>query len=602
LTLAGALLALIMFIEEPWREERAREASRFVLPGLDPASITRVELTPWGQKLIEARRPAARSHDWRLTQPIAYAASAAPIEGLLKALAEVQWQDRITAAELQRRPDAGSAYGFARPQYTVKLDGANGSRHLVIGATSALGDQLFVQVVGSYDIYLVSAELTNAFPRNKDHWRDTALAVLGAPPVDGIQVRSLGRGFEAQRDPATHLWQMKKPVQARADSPKIEHWLAQLSEIHVMWFAPEDGPYELDRFGLQAPAQMPQLELSLLRDTNTVFNLVVSSNATGLAGTAFARRGDPSNVVLIPVGNLLPWEGDSTNFLDRHMFSLPLAQLDVIEAAGDDHFTVRRQADQSWQVTATNATFPADAILMSDWLGEFTNAQLDIEKMVVADLAAYGLDKPQLVYKLQGAGGGSNQLLAQIEFGATRDGRTFERRTDESAVNVMDAAEFDRLPRVSWQMRDRRIWDFAGSNVVSVAIHQLGGDRKYLRDPNGDWTFAPGFHGPPYFNAPRLEEALYRFGQLRAVYWDGMGDDPSDHFGFKAADHRVTLEVRKGDHTETLEIEFGHRSPYRHAYAAVVKNGQRLIFEFPVDFYNGFILPEFTLPAALRPH
>src|SRR5581483_4172340 len=194
-----------------------------------------------------------------------------------------------------------------------------------------------------------------------------------------------------------------------------------------------------------------------------------------------------------------------------------------------------------------------------------------------------------------------NQVLAQIEFDSNSAAGVFERRTDESSVNLIPADDFGRLPRVSWQLRDRRIWSFDGSNVVSVAIHYLGGDRKYLRDPSGEWTFAPGYHGPPFPDWARLEEGLHRLGQLRAVYWDGVGDDPSDHFGIRAADHHITLEVRNARKTETREIEFGKRSPYLHPYAAVTMEGERLIFEFPVDLFDGFIASEFTLPAALRP-
>ena len=599
LTLAAALLAFILFVERPLEEERARQASRFILPGLNAAAVSEVDLTPWGQKKISAERSGAGGHDWRLTEPLSYPASAEPIEALLKALAGLQWQDRINAAELLHRPDAADKYGFSRPQYSIELQTADGERHLSVGATSALGDQLFMQVVGSYDIYLVSVELTNLIPRNKDFWRDRAVVDLKPLPFQSIQARSVGKSFDLARDPVTHLWAMKKPVEARAASSKIDQLLAHLSAVRAVWFAPDDGVNELDKYGLLGPAQAPQLELSLLRDTNVLFDLQVGSNAG--PGYAYARRADPSNVLAISTEALLPWEADSTNFLDRHMFSLPASQIEAIDVTGDDHFAVHLGQDAAWDVATTNQTFPADPVFMGEWLAGLTNVELAIEKMVVADLTPYGLAKPQLIYKALGAGGGSNQVLAQIEFGASAGDGTFERRQDESSVNVIAAADFDRLPRVSWQLRDRRIWNFAASNVVSVAIHYLGGDRKYLRDPLGQWTFAPGYHGPPFPNAPRLEEALYRLGRLRAVYWDGIGEDPSDRFGIRGADHRVTLEVKTNDQTETRQIEFGRRSPYRHPYAAVVKNGQRLIFEFPVDIYDELVVPELTLPAALRP-
>jgi len=594
------MLALIVFVERPLQDKRARAASRFVLPGLAPDSVTNIELTPSGSRSIRAERSAAGAHDWRLTQPVNYSAAAEPIEALLTALSQLQWEDRIDASELLRKPNASEAYGLARPQYSIELGGTGGGRHLEIGANTALGDQLFVQVVGSYDVYLVGVALTNAIPVSKDYWRNTALVDDPHLPYDTVQVRSMGKSFEASRNPATQLWELKKPVQARADSAKIDQLLVRLGEMRVTGFAADDSAIDLERVGLQWPSQAPQLELALLRNTNVLFDLQVGSNSFTVAGCAFARRQDPTNVVLIPTSPLLPWEADSTNFLDRHIFSLPPSQIDAIDVVGDDHFVALRQPDNSWQVSVTNRVFPADAILMKDWLSAFTNISLAIEKMVVADLVPYGLDKPRLVYKLQGSGAGSNQLLAQVQFGSARDGAVFECRQDESSVNLIDGADFDRLPRASWQLRDRGVWDFAGSNVVSVTVHQFGADRKYLRDPSGEWTLAPGYHGPVFPNIFQAEEGLYRLGQLRAIYWDGIGDDPTDKFGFKAADHRITLEVRNGDGADTYQIEFGHRSPYRHAYAAVVKDGQRLIFECPVDLYDGFILTQFTLPSALR--
>ena len=134
----------------PWREERARQASRAVLPGLEPDAVTNLSLTLWGQQMIQVERVATNPGDWRLTQPISYPGNAAPIEGLVKALAQLQWQDRVAASELLHRPDAAGQYGFDQPQGAIELQDHNGARRLEIGKTSALGDQLFVKVVGSY--------------------------------------------------------------------------------------------------------------------------------------------------------------------------------------------------------------------------------------------------------------------------------------------------------------------------------------------------------------------------------------------------------------------------------------------------------------------
>jgi hypothetical protein len=223
---------------------------------------------------------------------------------------------------------------------------------------------------------------------------------------------------------------------------------------------------------------------------------------------------------------------------------------------------------------------------------------------VATDFAEYGLIHPLLQYTLTAGGesGRSNAVIAQLQFGLNKSGQIFERRPDESFVNLVSPDDFNRLPRAPWQLRDRRIWTFDSSEVVRLTVHQLGATRQFLRDPEGEWTFAPGYHGPPEVNWPSLEEGVHRLGQLRAVYWSGVGDAHWRDFGFPEADFSLSLDLKRAGKTETLSIEFGGRSPYSYPYASVVQDGQRLIFEFPVDLYENFVEHDMTIPAALRYH
>jgi hypothetical protein len=49
-------------------------------------------------------------------------------------------------------------------------------------------------------------------------------------------------------------------------------------------------------------------------------------------------------------------------------------------------------------------------------------------------------------------------------------------------------------------------------------------------------------------------------------------------------------------------VEFGGRSPYSHPYASVMRDGQRVVFEFPADLYENFVEHDLSIPAALRYH
>lgn len=601
LTAAVVVFGFIALIEYPIRQERLRQASRSVLPGLDPATVTNVEIQPWGQPAIHAQRSAPGGRLWRLTQPIAYPAQAEPIEALLTNLAALEWKDRITDQELKDRPNAQAQFGFTKPQYSILIQDAAGDHRLEVGDLSPMGDEVFLSLVGGTAIYLTGADLLKDVPSNKDKWRDPALLNLTAIPFDELTVRSAARELQLRRDPASHLWYLVHPVAARADTAKITDLLERLNALPVSRFVSDDPQADLEGFGLQASPQTPSLTLLFSNGPNRVASVQIGSSPTNALEMVYARHQETSNIVLVARDPLGAWLGDYTNFLDQHFISLPPSLIESIETHGEDEFVVRKKTTGEWNVEGRE-NFLADSGLMEFWLSTLTNIPTAIEKTVVADFTEYGLSRPALRYTIRFNPEVGSNSVAQLEFGTNKNGQVFERRTDEDFVNSIGRDEFGRLPQASWQLRDRRIWNFESSNVVSVTIRQEGATRKYLRDPEGEWTFAPGYQGLPAINSFSVEEGVHRIGKLTAIYWDGIGDDPSDHFGFRQVNHSLEFEVKRPTGIETLRIEFGARSLYSHPYAAIVRNGQRLIFEFPADLYENFVEHDLIIPAALRVH
>ncbi|HEX4119252.1 MAG TPA: DUF4340 domain-containing protein [Verrucomicrobiae bacterium] len=601
LTATAVVFAFIVLVERPIRLERLRQASRSVLPGLDPATVTNVEIQPWGQSSIHAERRLG-SKVWRLTAPIEYPARGAQIDALLDSLAKLEWKDRISDQELRDRPDAQEQYGFVKPRFSILLQAGGVDRRLEIGDLSPLGDEVFLNLVGSTAICLANADLMKMIPQDKDQWRDLSLLDVTNMPFDELTVRTAAKEkLDLRRDPTNHLWFMNRPWLARADSDVVNALLNELQHLPVVSFVSDDPQADLESFGLQSSPQTPTLTLVFSNGANLAAVLQIGASPTNHPEFAYARRRDPSNVVLVARGPFRAWQADNTNFLDQHLISFSPDWIESIEARGQNAFAVRKQTNGQWDVEAPHGkSFPADAELMKDWLEGLSGIPTSIEKTVVADLSPYGLSRPALRYSIKFGPKAGSRAVAHVEFGTNQNGQVFERRTDEDFVNTIGLDEFGRLPYASWQMRDRRIWNFATSNVISVTIHQLGGTRKFMRDPDGAWTFAPGYKGPPFINSPELEEAVHRIGRLTAIYWDGHGDTHLERFGFAQADHNIEFEIKGPNGSKTLRIAFGSRSPYTHPYATVVEDGERLIFEFPADLYENFVEHDLMIPAALR--
>jgi hypothetical protein len=596
LTAAAVALAFIMLVEQPLRRQRQLQASRVILPGLNPALVTNIQIHPWNHALIQAVRPSAASPSWSLLQPVAYPAENQDISSLLKLLAKLEWVDRVSEQELTDRPSAQEEFGFTKPRFTLLLQGSGSDRHLEIGALGAFNDRVFVQVVGDNAIYQADANILQWIPTDKNDWRDLSLLSLTNFSFQTMRVRDAGKEFDLVRDATNHLWFMRKPT-ARADTPKINDLLSRLQTLLVSDFVNDSPRPELEPYGLQSSDTTPALVLSFLDGTNKVAGLQVGGSPSNHPDLVFARRDNPGNIVKIAQDSLKPWQAPYTNFLDQHFISLSPSLVESIQVRGQDDFVVRKQTNGQWLVEA-GQSFPADARLMDIWLSSLTNVPTEIVKTVVTDFAPYGLSNAALQYIVRFRPEAGAQAEAHIDFGTNAAGSVFERREDEDFVNSVSGDEFSALPRVSWQLRDRQIWSFASSNVVRVTVHQLGGTNIFLRDPDGNWTCAPGFNNQVGVNSAALEECVFRIGQVRAIYWDAVGDKNLDRFGFDQAKYEVEFEVNHGGVNEIFRLQFGSRSPLLHPYASVVRDGQRLIFEFPADLYENLVEPNLTLYTA----
>jgi hypothetical protein len=118
--LAISLFAFIWFWQKHLRQD-APTVTR-LLPGLQAAAVTEVQITPAGALAISADRT---NGSWQLEKPFTYPAQTAAIETLLSALEKLTPALRITAAEVGAHKNTDTDFGFNNPQFRLDLT-ANG--------------------------------------------------------------------------------------------------------------------------------------------------------------------------------------------------------------------------------------------------------------------------------------------------------------------------------------------------------------------------------------------------------------------------------------------------------------------------------------------
>lgn len=581
---AAALFAFIWFFERHISQNPDAGKHARALPQLDPAKVTSIQIRPAASDEIRADRT---NNAWILTKPFSYPALPAAIEALLDALQNLPGQSYISAEDLKNRPGSDKEFGFDSPQVSVIFQQGGYRGQLLIGKRTALGDEVFLQVVGTEGLFVVDAALLNYFPRTANDWRNPVFVALQNISFDRISVTNAGKVFELQCDSANKHWRMSQPIKARADNTRIEDVLRRLNNARVEQFVSDNARTDMESLGLQPP----ELALGFAQGTNELLSLQFGKSPTNDPGRVFAKVAGQNSVVLVSGQMVSPWRVSTYNdFRERHLVSAQLADIRQIEIHGSENFILQRQPNGSWQIAGAENSNP-DAGAVLELIRDLNNlevTQFTTDAATDVDFRDHGLAPPVRQYILRSATvfGGTNStatattnvILAEIHFGSTNENKVFARRTDENYIYAVNASDFQTLPSAGWQFRDRRIWNLSGSNITKITVRQNGKTSEMLRSVTGQLPFAPG---------SGIEEAVNQLCGLTAAAWVAHDDAAGKQFGFTEKSLQVSVEVKNGDKAQTFTVDFaGTFSPRRLATAAVDLDGQRWVFECPRQLYE----------------
>ncbi|HXR49348.1 MAG TPA: DUF4340 domain-containing protein [Candidatus Limnocylindrales bacterium] len=581
LVVAAALFAFI-FAFEHFLRPNGTELSA-ILPDLQPATVTSVQLFPANAPEIRADRTNGA---WRLTTPIVYPAQSTAVETLLAALQKLTPAIRISAGELREQRGAEADYGFETPSVSLVVEAGDQRWQLLVGNKTAPGDQVFLRVVGTDGAFVTDADWLKYLPRSPDDWRDTALVNFNDGAPDWIVVTNGTKVIELHRGATNLLWQMTRPLVARANSGRITEALQRLQTARVSQFVTDNPKADLSAYELQ-PAN---LDLWFSRGTNFVTAIHIGQSPATNSSLVYAQHDGWNTVVTTPKEPVSPWFGAVNDFRDPYVLELsaPVAEIGV---RGKSDFTLQRQGTNDWRVVGEN--FPADAGSVQQLIQILANLRVAefVKDVVTApDWPAYGLATNAWQITLFSAAGNTNAVMAQLLFGATQTNEVYVRRADEDFVYAVPLEDFNQLPEAGWELRERRIWSFSEADVAQITIHQNGQTRQMIHNGPNQWSLAPGSQG--IIVPAAIEETAHQFGELTAAVWLAHDAAECQKFGFKPENPSITLELRNGTkHT----VDFGIAGSQT-AVAAVTLDGEQWAFVFPPALYQ-FVLSYLSIPV-----
>ena len=573
LFVALGLGAFIFLFERRLPSPAAESKPTRILPGLQVADITSVTVRPVQRLEIQAVKTNGQ---WQVLTPSPRRALGMSIKALLQTLSEMEWQARITAKELKDRPNYSREFGFEVPQFSLVIQKNSEQLQILIGSLTPLRDQLFLQVVGQNEIYLVSSQLLTLLPRIVTDWRNPQLIDLKGLAYDHLVISNGTKSFEMQRVKTGKSWQILRPIEARADQARIEHLLEQLQNIQFTKFVSDDPKADLDTYGLSTP----DLSLNFMQGEDSVVTLQFSKPITNQPALVYALRSDVGCIGIIPKETLVAWEVSFDEFRDRHLVELSGVNVNELEATSVDHFVVQLQTNGAWRVTSPE-DLPADTALVREAIGTLGSMEIaQFVKSVVTepDFPSYGLSPAVSRFWLRDSTA-TNPAIAELDFGSTTNGQVYVRRADETAVYAVSRLDYLELPTAGWRLRDRQLWNFSENDVTKVSIRQNGKLRELIHNGTNQWAFAANSQG--IINNFAVEEAVATLGQLSAAYWTARSETNLTTYGFTEDSLRVTLEVNHQGSTEEYSVQFGGIAPSQLTYGAVTLNDQVWIFETP---------------------
>lgn len=315
----------------------------------------------------------------------------------------------------------------------------------------------------------------------KEMGREASAGILldiAAGTIDRIELRNPEGDFAfSRREP---LWQMEKPLAARADKVALESILDHFSRLQYDRLVSEDAG-DLKTFGLEAPA----IELKLFVKGQPAATVFLGVKNT-LDDSSYAKLAGDGRVVSIAAYKRQDLEKGLLAFRDKNFFSLdPMAVTSLEYRTGDADISLAKKDDR-WFLEK-----PYFSLARESRISELLSAASQLEATSFAPVgdageeATFGLDKPLLAAEFHTPAG-----RRRIQIG--RRGESHYALADGSSEVCGISGDFaGKFPPDAAAWRENKVARFFAYDVRKISFQQ-GAFRFTLRkDEAGNWDFLP---------------------------------------------------------------------------------------------------------------
>ena len=577
LAIAGSCWVIFYEKDRPNTEESQRRAQNVLNFERDNVEGIVIEN---GDDKIELRRTGDK---WRLEAPIKDQADGSAITTLLTDLETWQKDQTFTAKEIDADKTRLDEYDLVKPKLRLKLLGKEMPPEIWFGKDAALEGKMYVRFANAKETFLARQTVRNDVAKKPEEFRDRKLTEWTTAQVNRLVLKTAAGEVELQKQ--GDLWQIVKPLRARADRQKVGDLLAQVTTAQIQQFVAEDRG-DLQPYGLAEPHGSVTL---FAADDQQGQTLQIGGTPEKEKDQVYVRFSARNFVYTLPkkieeILNTTP-----ADLRDRHLVRIETDNLDRITIDGRDKGkTVLARKNDAWEIANRNNQ-PANTAEVNRLLEALKNEQVTkFVEDVASDLPKYGLDQPQLQLTFSSFAsentaetGAGEHPFATLSFGRSEGDVVYARVGEEPFIVAVRRALLDSIFTHPVQWQEVAIFKFKPDEVHRLIV-VANGETTLVRGADKEWTRAQGTEP---INSVNLQSLLNTLTSLRAVRWLGGAPPPQ---AFDQQQIAITFTTSPDDKA-THKLIVGGPSGEGMWYARV--EGREGIFILSNPDFNALRLP-----------
>jgi hypothetical protein len=512
-TLALALVAAVVCALAAWSFQRGNldeifgaphgSAGELLYPGLNPAAVTRIEISSDGITADLIRDAGG----WRVEGQWNDRGDARAALSILQFTQGLRIEDAGDIKDVDRAAvglESGSVRVRLRDAQNEKLaDFRLGSRTPWMATVQTDAKSGKVETISTVfvetrergrrsHLYICAGDISPLFRDGLRFLRDHRPFFFHPAAIQSIQLRTSEGELSLAREAPDRPWRITKPLELRTDFTAMRALLQGLFDLQAVKIEeassarsfPEATPGKNIRIALTPfqtgpqPAEATTLEIQLPEEVDARTAPATVSNRPG---TVFHLpiKPEPDLVSLAA----LPL---SVNALREHTLTniqvAAIATIAIRPATGPE-ILLSAEPGRPWKATVKSSPddpsppFPANERRLFDLLKAITTSRVvSFETDAAVDLSPWGLHRPVLTLAFLSH---DHQLL-ELDFGIDDNGGVFFMRRGTSTVSRLDDAFLGNISIRPYEWRQARVWSVSKTDLTRIVRLRSGAPAELL--------------------------------------------------------------------------------------------------------------------------